>query len=254
MVPCLALGFAAAFRRSASLLAQSIALLTTIRCNQGANGTATVEAVEGIDRGEKGILSDVLRRGGVMHDEVGGPMGTPPVAPYTRETFDRAACDPRCASRTSFLSPLSVPNHHLFRAGHLNLRSLPGRDGRSSPPAGTRRRGPGARAEARRRRTRCREEVLFCQFGAVPASHGRRRKGSFASCAKRRAAGTLAPHARTSGSAAWCWWNQIVTSGRSRLTIRLASRRLGLGERLRPRVLRASASADRFPGGREVAI
>jgi hypothetical protein len=44
-------------------------------------------------------------------------------------------------------------------------------------------------------------KVLFCQFGAVPAIHGSRRKGNPAMRAYRRATGTLGPQARTSGSA-----------------------------------------------------
>ena len=53
--------------------------MTTIRCSQGREGAAAVEAVEGVDRGEEAVLGDVLGRGGVVDDEVGGAVGTAPV-------------------------------------------------------------------------------------------------------------------------------------------------------------------------------
>jgi putative transcriptional regulator len=40
-----------------------------------------VEAVEGADGGEEGLLRDVLGRGGVVDDEVRGAVGAGPVAP-----------------------------------------------------------------------------------------------------------------------------------------------------------------------------
>jgi hypothetical protein len=46
----------------------------------GPERAAAVEAVQGADRGEERLLGDVLGGGGVVDDQVGGPVGGSPVA------------------------------------------------------------------------------------------------------------------------------------------------------------------------------
>ena len=73
---------------------------------------AAVEAVEGAERGEESLLGDVLGGRGIVNDEVGGPVGAPPVqaeqlvegsrGPALRAAHERPLISPsRCHSLTT---------------------------------------------------------------------------------------------------------------------------------------------------------
>ncbi len=75
-------------RRCARARAWSIALLTTIRCSQGPNGRRRSKR-SSARIGPGRFLCDVLGRGTVPHDEVGGAVRARPVRP--EETLERLA-------------------------------------------------------------------------------------------------------------------------------------------------------------------
>ena len=66
-------------RRSARARAWSIARLIAMRCSQGRSGRRRSKRFSRPERREKGLLRDVLRRRGVVDDEVGGLVQPRPV-------------------------------------------------------------------------------------------------------------------------------------------------------------------------------
>ena len=110
---------------------QSSARLTTIRCSQGAKGTAAVEAVEGVDRGEKGVLGDVLgraargRRGRRRGRRRASAASRAAPSPRRTRPGPRARVAARSASRSSALRR-SLPHLNLLHPAPHPRRAVGG--------------------------------------------------------------------------------------------------------------------------------
>ena len=89
--------------RSASARAQSIARLTTMRWSPWSERTPPIEPVERPDRGQHGLLCDVLGRGAVVDDQVRSPVGAGPVLPEERASRSgkRPRLSPAIQARSS---------------------------------------------------------------------------------------------------------------------------------------------------------
>jgi hypothetical protein len=82
----------------------------------GTEWPARIEALERPDRGEEGLLRDVLGGGRVVDDEVGGPVGTRPV--LAEQVLDiRHGSGPGAPDRGPLPTPEARHSHPTIR-GH----------------------------------------------------------------------------------------------------------------------------------------